>query len=343
MVNSCCHIDETELDSDEVSSGDEESSVSSDASLLEDSDDSSAATEDLSDGNPDNDGYLKSLNQLRHSTQNTNKSNIEPNLLYFVLHKQQNANRNQLGLDQLKEEEALRVKLLQHLDYLDIHFAVVTQKVAKLPDKEEAKLNFEVGQWTNSSNRPLDLALKIDFVEQLASDAKTLFNPNQWYSSDLETINLRYYFSVLVIWPKEKTQLIYSKYAFNYRMLMSCIEVEIQAQLSTQLPGVIAQLSRRTDLIRDLSLALDSYRSFLQQPAVEPPAASNAAVIVERENNRLTFRLLKICTHLQAKDVGITLLDLITSASSIRQASERIYEDCVIKAFANFVAKLTGI
>ena len=68
-------------------------------------------------------------------------------------------------------------------------------------------------------------------------------------------------------------------------MLMSCIEVKIQAQLSTQLPGVIAQLSRRTDLIRDLSLALDSYRSYLQQPAVEPPAASNAAVIVERENN----------------------------------------------------------
>ena len=68
-------------------------------------------------------------------------------------------------------------------------------------------------------------------------------------------------------------------------MLMSCIEVKIQAQLSTQLPGVIAQLSRRADLIRDLSLALDSYRSFLQQPAVEPPAAPNAAVIVERENN----------------------------------------------------------
>ena len=268
--------------------------------------------------------YSEDLTLLRNSTpQQTNKSKVESDVLYFVL--QELKNGEKLDFDKLEGKEKLWSKVLKSFAFLEVHLAVVTEIATQSPG-QEAERHFEVGQWTDSSNHSIDLALNIDFVDQLVIGArKLLVSPiSRTPRSYQKTLTRRYNFAVLVIWPKKKTEFIYSKYKFDSALVMERVEREIEAQLSTERPGILAQLAKRTDLLEELALACDSYKTFIAGTF---------------ENDDRSYRLLKMCLHLRARDKGLDILNAVSD----RQLNKEVFKGSFLKVLAAFIAKVAGI
>ena len=260
---------------------------------------------------------------LRHSFRAARK--CESDAIFFLL--EHKYSKPSLGFYGLKGQDYLLAQLLQSFSFLDVHLAVIVQKITKNEDDEDEEYierDFEIGNWVNSNNTLIELeGLRLNYQSQLVGDESKLMNPvgnpvqrKQQYTGNAGTEVERWYHqAVLVAWPKQQTTRIYLEYSFD------TVFGNLERQAMPKSIPFSHSISKE-DSIGDLREILDFCRT---QPWNTWQVPGSKRVL----------RLLKLCTHLDAKKEGLAVLDLLSCNGGIED-----YE--MAEAIAEFECRVAG-
>lgn len=227
-------------------------------------------------------------------------SSEKSNMLFFLLEGKYNI--ADLGFADLTDQDQLLARLLSCSQFLDVHLAVITQEVSSVLDycdleEENNNGRFKIEHWINSTNTLIKLkGIEFDLRTQVIGNLKKFRNYSIQEDGDKEnamqllcnTRSFSCHHPVLVIWPKPQTIRIYCQYGFN-------------AVLDRMEAAVDISSNHRQELIGDLGIVLSFCRAepikVWRDPTVEP--------------GQRTYRLLRLCLFLRARDEGLELLELI--------------------------------
>ena len=220
-------------------------------------------------------------------------------------------------------------QLLQSCSFLDVHLAIVVQiqKGGYDPDvghEEVHERTFDFSHLIDSSNLPIELPeLKVDYKSQLIGNSKKFLNPEDPVREEEEgneaTTSERWYHqAVLIVWPKNNTNRFYFK--FNFDSMLSRLEGKA--------------FSRSTNLLPSKEESIEHLRKLLDFCNFEPRRTWRQRDVDSSSEDK-ALRLLKLCTHLNAKAEGLLLLDMVAKEEGIR-------DEQVAEAIAEFECRVAG-
>lgn len=269
-------------------------------------------------------------------------SNEASNMLFFLLEGKYSI--ADLGFADLTGQDEILARIFNCSLFLDIHLAVITQHVTGVMDysdlekEKSSNQTFKIEHWINSTNTLIKLkGIEVDVRTQLIGDMQKFKNYIVHEDSQKKLLpgsprSFYCHHPVLVIWPKPQTIRIYCQYGFN--AVLDRMEAAVDISSNCQ------------ELIGDLGIVLSFCRTepckVWWDPTVKP--------------GHRTYRLLRLCQFLQARDEGLELLDLlaidftldrdpfnlIASNSSPIHAYEGIQNEDVAEAIAEFQHLIGG-
>ena len=274
---------------------------------------------------------------------NSRYSSENSNMLFFLLEEKYSI--ADLGFADLIGQDQLLARIFNCSLFLDIHLAVITQHVTGVLDycdlDEGKSLNqiFKIEHWINSTNTLIKLkGIEFDLRTQLMGNMQKIKNYIIPEKERKILHGMPRSFScnhpVLVIWPKPQTIRIYCQYGFN--AVLDRMEAAVDIS------------SNRQELIGDLGIVLSFCRTeplkVWGDPTVKP--------------GQRTYRLLRLCQFLRARDEGLELLDLLgtdfsldgeksldsiaSHSSSNLSVYEGIRSEDVAEAIAEFQCLISG-
>ena len=252
-------------------------------------------------------------------------SNSKTEMLFVEL--ELNYTEGNLDFKQLGDEDQLVARLLQSQPFLDVHLAVVTiVKSSKLNNstEQQSTMSFEIAHLIDCNNKPLHFkGTKINYFQQMVGNPSLSLKAVK-VQVDGDQMKRYYNHPALVIWPKQETDAIYCKYG-----LLSLLQsIETKLGSSSKL-SILRHVPNRVDLIEDLRFALE----YCQK---QPLVTLVGSIPNGRGKSETILRLLKLCIRLQAREEGLSLLELLST--SFHPQIEGVCDEKVAKSIANFVS-----
>ncbi|KAI9552309.1 hypothetical protein GHT06_022673 [Daphnia sinensis] len=277
---------------------------------------------------------------------NARCSNEASNMLFFLLEGKYSI--ADLGFADLTGQDEKLARIFNCSLFLDTHLAVITQHITGALDysdlEKEMLLNktFKIEHWINSTNTLIKLkGIEFDLRTQLIGDMQKLKNYIVHEDGESEKKlppgsprSFFCHYPVLVIWPKPQTIRIYCQHGFD--AVLDRMEAAVDISSNCQ------------ELIGDLGIVLSFCRT-------EPCKVWRDPTI---KAGHRTYRLLRLCLFLQARDEGLELLDLlatdfcsasgkdvlslITNSNSPTYVYEGIQSEEVAEVIAEFQYLISG-
>lgn len=246
---------------------------------------------------------------------NPRKTSDKSNMLFFLLDGKYSI--SDLGFADLTGQDQLLARLLNCSQFLEIHLAIITQQVSGVLDycdleEEDSTSRFKIEHWINSTNTLIKLkGIEFDLRTQVVGNLQKFRNYNIHQDDEKENVtkllgnagSFSCHHPVLVIWPKPQTIRIYCQYGFN-------------AVLDRMEAAVDISSNHRQELIGDLGIVLSFCRA-------EPVKVWRD---LTTEPGKRTYRLLRICIFLRARDEGLELLELLGTDFPLDQEENQIQD-----------------
>ncbi len=289
---------------------------------------------------------------------NTQKEDI----LFFVL--EEKYDEKNLAFDRLRGNDYKLAQLLRCCPFLDVHLAIATHKktvtsysgecLSEFSDAEDYSddgikqiSEYKYSRWIDSTDVARNLSVKLDLKEQHVGPNRNLLTANGAKpdkKKDVQvderyemTIEKQYFFhGVLMIWPKKQSSDFYCSYGLD--SLLDRMEALMKTVRSNQ------EGDFREDITEDL-------QKVIAYCCTEPFLVWNKWAVPAMADGELTFRLLRLCSALNAREEGLALLKVLGEDFAKKpkivgllrnETFEGIQNEKVAKAIAEFECQVTG-
>ena len=289
---------------------------------------------------------------------------LKEQMLYFVLKEKYDVNN--ISIRRLQGEDQNLAHLLESCRFLDVHLAMVTLKnvneeINGWSRCSQEMVSAKVTQIVDSNDASINLRLPLNWYKQrvgplrklLTSRGETPDREKRTYNAiqaqekddgsdieeeedddyedcgseeenDLSGIVIRnqyFYHFILVIWPKHLTYQMYSRYGLH-----SLID---RMENSLNSTPIERKVEARQESIQELQKII----SFCHAHPKTDLSYTNEK---GRKPGELTYRLLRFCIALRAREEGLLLLKMMS------QGFEGIKSEEVAQAIVEFLCQVSG-